>query len=218
MRPSSKSISQSDLDSNNLTPEQVLPKDGARKAIFLDRDGTINIEKGYITDPREIKLVPMAGESISTLNRRKVPVIVITNQAAIGKGLLTVETFENINEKLWNDLQAVNAFYDALYYCPHDPEAITDCLCRKPKPGLFLQAAKDFNIDLSASFMIGDKLTDVTAGHLSGCRTVFLLSGYGNKHDKVRLNDCTPKPDFICDTLAEAIDWIWPQILESSGL
>jgi len=99
----------------------MLPKDGTRKAVFLDRDGTINVEKGYITDPQEIELTPMAGESIFSLNRHEIPVIVITNQAAIGKGLVTVEGFEKVNEKLWNDLQAVNAYYDALYYCPHNP-------------------------------------------------------------------------------------------------
>ena len=218
MRPCSKPISRSDLDKKALIPEQRLPKEGKRKVVFLDRDGTINVEKGYIIDPQEIELAPLAGASISSLNRQGIPVIVITNQAAIEKGLLTVETFEKINEKLWNDLQAVNAHYDALYYCPHSPEITAECLCRKPKSGLFLQAARDFNIDLPASFMVGDKLTDVKAGRSSGCKTVLLLSGLKTKPGTIGFDDGTLPPDFICETLAQAMDWILPQILENNSL
>ncbi len=218
IRPYSKSISPSDLDKNIPFAEQTLPQNGARKVVFLDRDGTINVEKGYIIDPQDIELDPLAGASISSLNRQGIPVIVITNQAAIEKGLLTVETFEKINEKLWNDLQAVNAHYDALYYCPHSPEITTDCPCRKPKSGLFLQAARDFNIDLSASFMVGDKLTDVKAGRSSGCKTVLLLNGPETKPGRPGFDDGTLPPDFICETLAQAIDWILPQILENNSL
>jgi len=217
MRPGSKSISSSDLDKGVPLSGQVLPTNGAKKAVFLDRDGTINVEKGYITDPQEIELVPLAGASISSLNRQGIPVIVITNQAAIEKRLLTVETFEKINEKLWNDLQASNAHYDALYYCPHSPEITTDCLCRKPKSGLFLEAAGDFNIDLPASFMIGDKLTDVKAGRLSGCKTVLLMNRPGIKPGTLQFEDGLPSPDFICDTLSQAIDWILPQILDNNS-
>ena len=217
MRPSSKSISLSDLDKGNRISAPVLAKAGTRKAVFIDRDGTINIERGYIIDPQEIELVSTAGASICALNRQGIPVIVITNQAAIGKGLLTTETFEQINEKLWNDLQAFQTHYNALYYCPHNPEMTADCPCRKPKPGLLLQAAQDFNVDLTASYMIGDKAADVAAGHLSGCKTVLLQTRYTSKQDRVLSNDFTPPPDFICDTLAESVEWILPQILNSNG-
>jgi D-glycero-D-manno-heptose 1,7-bisphosphate phosphatase len=218
MRPASKSISASDLDKINLMSEQSIRKDQKRKVVFLDKDGTINVDKGYIINPQQIELTSKAGEAIASLNRQGIPVIVITNQAAIGKRLLTIETFEKINEKLWSDLQDFNAYYNALYYCPHNPEIDVDCLCRKPRPGLILQAAKDFNADLSASFMIGDKLTDIIAGQRSGCKTVLLLDGHGKKQEKLHLPDGQPSPDFICDTLADAIDWILTRLPESSDL
>lgn len=217
MRPYSQSIS-NDLDKSVPVSEQLVPQNGTRKVVFLDRDGTINVEKGYIIEPQEIELAATAGVAIAALNRQGIPVIVITNQAAIGKGLLTLETFEEINQKLWNDLQAVNAHYDALYYCPHNPETTSGCPCRKPNPGLLLQAARDFNIDLPASFMIGDKPADITAGHWSRCKTVLLLNRHGSQQTQVPSGDGTPLPDFTCETLAEAIDWILPQILEHDRL
>ena len=218
MRPASKSILPSDLDKGAFVLAQKLPHNSKRRVVFVDRDGTINLEKGYVIDPQDIKLAPTTGDSISSLNRHGIPVIVITNQTAIGKGLLTVETFEKINEKLWGELQAVNAHYDALYYCSHSPEITADCPCRKPEPGLLLQAARDFDIDLPGSFMIGDKLTDVRAGHASGCKTVLLLSGHGETQDRLAFSEDGSRPDFTCDTLAEAIDWILPQILKNDGL
>lgn len=197
-------LSQSDLENRLSRQEKCQPS----RAIFLDRDGTINVERGYLLHPADIELNPTAGEAMRILNELNILTIVITNQAAIDKRLLSLEQFEIISDKLWEDLSAVGAHFDALYYCPHSPEITPDCHCRKPKPGLILQAAKDFNIDLPSSFMIGDKLTDIEAGHASGCKTILLLSGHGEKAYKDLENYEGTHPDFICRNLGEAVAWL----------
>lgn len=184
-------------------------KKHSKMAVFLDRDGTINVERGYLLKPDDIELNPTAGEAIHTLNQLHIPTIVITNQAAMDKGLLSLEQFEKINDRLWSDLSGANARYDALYYCPHSPEVTTECRCRKPKPGLILQAARDFSIDLSSSFMIGDKLSDIEAGHASGCKTILLRSSsHGEKAFEKLENYSGASPDFICQNLGEAVKWL----------
>lgn len=196
-----------------LSPNITNKKRNTSKAVFLDRDGTINVERGYLLNPGDIELNPSAGEAIHTLNELNILTIVITNQAAIDKGLLSLEQFEKINDKLWENLSGVSAHYDALYFCPHSPEITPGCHCRKPKPGLILQAAKDFNVDLSASFMIGDKLSDIEAGQLSGCKTILLLSGHGEKAYRDLENYHGIPPNFICQNLGEAIAWLLSNIL-----
>ena len=212
-RPASKfhpdyNISGDDISLHNLN--RVKP---VNKAIFLDRDGTINVERGYLLYPADIELNPTAGEAMRILNELNVLTIVITNQAAIDKKLLSLKQFEKINDKLWDELSSAGAHYDVLYYCPHSPEITPGCYCRKPKPGLLLQAAKDFNINLASSFMIGDKLTDIEAGHASGCKTILLLSGHGEKAYKNLENYEGSLPDFVCQNLAEAVKWLLPNIL-----
>lgn len=184
----------------------------ARSAVFLDRDGTLNIEKGYILQPIDIELIPTAGEAVRALNSLNIPVIVITNQAAIDKNLISPDQLERINDKLWGELSAAGAHYDALYYCPHSPEVSPECDCRKPKPGLILQAARDFNIDLSASFMIGDKPSDVGAGRSAGCQTVLLLSHSGKGAHQGAEAAPNASPDFTCHNLGEAIAWLLPRL------
>lgn len=200
--------------SDRLTAREALSggvghEKSARGAVFLDRDGTLNVERGYILQPADIELIPTAGESVRTLNDLDIPVIIITNQAAIAKNLLSPEQLERVNEKLWTELSAAGAYYDALYYCPHSPEVTPECQCRKPKPGLILQAARDFNIDLSASFMIGDKLSDIGAGRSAGCKTILLLSNGGKD---VYQGAEAASPDFTCRNVGEAIAWLLPRI------
>jgi D-glycero-D-manno-heptose 1,7-bisphosphate phosphatase len=197
-------LSQSDLDNRLSRQEKCQPS----RAIFLDRDGTINVERGYLLDPDDIELNPTAGEAIYTLNNLGILIIIITNQASIDKKLLSLERFEEINEKLWEELSNADAYYDALYFCPHSPEITPGCPCRKPKPGLILQAAKDFNIDLTSSFMIGDKLSDIEAGQLSGCKTILVLTGRGENAYKELMNNSDISPNFIAQTLGEAAEWI----------
>ncbi len=206
-KPESRFIPYGVFGENSSLPITNIKKHG-NKAVFLDRDGTINVERGYLLNPDDIQLNPTAGEAISGLNKLNIFTIVITNQASIDKRLLSIEQFEKVNEKLWKDLTDVSAYYDALYFCPHSPEVTPDCQCRKPKPGLILQAAKDFNIDLTSSFMIGDKLSDIEAGQLSGCKTILLLSGHGEKAYKDIESLHKVPPDYICQTLGDAVTWM----------
>jgi D-glycero-D-manno-heptose 1,7-bisphosphate phosphatase len=212
-RPLSRqmTLSQSDL-ADNLTRQENRE---LSQAVFLDRDGTINVERGYLLDPNEVELCPTAGEAIYTLNQLNLLIVVITNQAAMDKGFLSLEQFERINDRLWSELASVKAHYDALYFCPHRLEATAVCHCRKPKPGLLLQAAKDFNIDLPNSFMVGDKLTDIEAGHAVGCRTILLRSsGHGEKAYKQLKNYSGTPPDFVCQNLGEAATWLLQNLIK----
>ena len=152
-----------------------------QKAIFLDRDGTINIRKGFITDAVELELIEGAAEAIRMINHSDYLAIVVTNQPQIARGDCSFEELQTIHDKLETLLGQHGAFVDAIYYCPHhtdkgfEGERIEykfNCDCRKPKPGMLLQAANDFNIDLSQSYMIGDSTNDIIAGDAVGCRSV----------------------------------------------
>ena len=157
-----------------------------QKAIFLDRDGTINKSNGFITKPEQFELLPGAAEAIKKINKSGYLAIVVTNQPVIARGDCTFEELAEIHEKMETELGKEGAFIDGLYFCPHHTdkgfpgertEYKCDCGCRKPKTGLFLQAAKDFNIALSQSYMIGDSENDVIAGDTAGCKRSFCLSG-----------------------------------------
>lgn len=150
-----------------------------QKAIFLDRDGTINKMVGFITKPEQFELLPGVAKAIKAINKSGYLAIVITNQPVIARGDCTFEQLQTIHNKMETELGKEGAFVDAIYVCPHHtdkgfsgerPEYKCDCDCRKPKPGLLLQAAKDFNIDLSQSYMIGDSDRDVKAGKNAGVK------------------------------------------------
>lgn len=155
-----------------------------QKAIFLDRDGTINKMVGFIIKPEQFKLIDGAAEAIKAINKSGYLAIVVTNQPVIARGDCTFEELQTVHEKMETELGKEGAFLDAIYVCPHHtdkgfegerPEYKFDCDCRKPKPGLLFQAAKEFNIDLSQSYMIGDSNQDVEAGIAAGCTKSFKI-------------------------------------------
>ena len=152
-----------------------------QKAIFLDRDGTINKYVGFLRDINQFELTDSAAESIKTINKSDYLAIVVTNQPVIARGEVSFKQLDEIHQKMETLLGKEGAFIDGLYFCPHHPdsgfegevkELKIDCDCRKPKPGMLLQAAKDFNIDLSQSFMIGDSDNDMAAGSAAGCKCI----------------------------------------------
>ncbi len=154
-----------------------------QKAVFLDRDGTINVHKGYITSASEIELISGVSEAINKLHSMGFLVIIATNQPVIARGECTVEALNEIHNRIETLLGEKGAFVDGIYYCPHHPDSGYEneikelkikCNCRKPSPGLLLKAQKDFNIDLEKSYMVGDSLRDVEAGKNAGCTPVFL--------------------------------------------
>lgn len=154
-----------------------------RKAIFLDRDGTINKEIGFIKNENEIELLPGVCDAIRIINELGYLAIIITNQAVVARGEATIEKINEIHNKLLSILELSGAHINAIYYCPHHPskgfigerkEYKIVCECRKPKPGLILQAAKDYDIDIENSWMVGDSITDIMAGESAGCNTALL--------------------------------------------
>lgn len=156
-----------------------------QRAVFLDRDGTINKYVGFLHSPEQLELLPGAAEAIKQINQSGYLCIVVTNQPVIARGEVTIEGLQQIHNKLETLLGEQGAYLDAIYYCPHHPdkgfegeikELKVDCDCRKPKPGMLLKAAQDFNIDLSASWMIGDSDIDVEAGKRAGCQTFQLIN------------------------------------------
>ena len=160
-----------------------------QKAIFLDRDGTINKHIGFLRKPEEFELLPGVAEAIKIINRSGYLAIVVTNQPVIARGEVSIDELNIIHNKMESELGIAGAYIDALYYCPHHPhkgyageikELKIDCSCRKPKPGMLLNAASDFNIDLNQSWMIGDTLTDIQAGKTAKCKTALIGDGvYG---------------------------------------
>ena len=155
-----------------------------QKAIFLDRDGTINKMVGFITKPEQFELIDGAAEAIKTINKSGYLAIVITNQPVIARGDCTFEELQAVHEKMETELGKEGAFIDAIYVCPHHtdkgfpgerPVYKCDCDCRKPKPGLLLQASKKFNINLSESYMIGDSDRDMKAGKNAGIKKTILI-------------------------------------------
>ncbi len=185
-------------------------------AIFLDRDGTINEEVGYLDSLEKLRIIPAAFEAIRLINLGGMKAVVITNQAGIAKGLFTEAFVQQTHTYLQAQFQQKGAKIDAFYYCPHHP---TDggppyqqiCNCRKPAPGLFLQAARDMDIDLTASYMIGDRYRDMEAARGAGVKGVLVKTGYGTDIlTNTGPDQETPegKPDFIAEDILQAVQWI----------
>lgn len=168
-------IQRGKVKARNLTRKQ--------KAIFLDRDGTINEYVGFLTKPEELELIPGAAQAIKRLRRTDYLIVVVTNQPVVARGEVTEEELREIHNKMETLLGMEGAYVNAIYHCPHHPhkgydgevvELKIECDCRKPKAGMLLQAAKDFNIDLENSWMVGDRECDVLAGKTAGCRTALI--------------------------------------------
>lgn len=185
-------------------------------AIFLDRDGTINDEVGYLDHADKLRIIPAAFEAIRLINQSGMKAVVVSNQAGIAKGLFTEKFVRKTNEQIQSALLERGAFIDRFYFCPHHPTDGMDpyrriCDCRKPEPGLLNQAAGDLDIDLARSYMIGDRYRDIETAHRVGMKGVLVLTGYGP--DLMR--DAGPdeaneinRPDHIAQNILDAVQWI----------
>lgn len=179
-----------------------------QKAIFLDRDGTINKYAGFLRKEEEFELIDGVAEAVKKINQSGFLAIVVTNQPVIARGEVSFEGLETIHNKMEMLLGKEGAYLDGIYFCPHHPhsgyegevkELKIDCDCRKPKPGMLLKAAEDFNIDLSQSYMVGDGENDIKAGKAAGCKTVLVI-GKGTDHKKESFNQ-----DITCASLFEFV-------------
>jgi len=179
------------------------------KAVFLDRDGTINEEMGYINHRDRFKIFDFVPEAIRTLNKLGYKVIVVTNQSGIARGYFTEDVLFDVHDLLDKTLKAKKAKIDKIYYCPHHPtegkgKYRTDCDCRKPKTGMIEMAERDFTIERNQSFIIGDRFKDMEFGKKLGLKTIFVLTGYGMGEYTYHKHNWPFQPDMICNDLHDA--------------
>jgi len=165
------------------------------RAVFFDRDGTLMEEVGYCKDPKEVVVFPGVAAALELLKERGFKNIIITNQSGIGRGWVTREQFEQVQAALLEKLGNV----DGTYFCPDRPDQ--ESTCRKPLPGMVLQAAREHGIDLGESFFVGDKSSDIDCGRNAGVHTVLVRTGYGKTQ-----GDC--QADHVAEGVAEAVDYI----------
>ena len=200
-------------------------KGSLRPAVFLDRDGTINEQMGYINHLTRFHLLPGVGEAIRNLNAHGLPVVVVTNQSGLARGYFPESLLDQVHETMHRLLALDGAHVDGLYVCPHHPEAKEErfrlaCTCRKPRPGLLEQAAADLNLDLRRSYVVGDRWSDVRCGAAVGATSILVLTGYG-RGDAAFVGPSHPvQPAHVAEDLAAAVDWILARerLLGTAGL
>lgn len=182
-------------------------------AVFLDRDGTICEELGYINHIDRFRLFPWAAAAIRRLNQAAIPVVLVTNQAGVAMGYFPETLVQQIHDLLEHELALENARLDGIYYCPHHPfgtvsEYRRDCDCRKPAPGMLHRAARELGLDLKSSYMIGDRYRDIETAFRIEARSVLVLSGYGKGEYLYHGPTWPQMPDHIADDLDAAVNWV----------
>ncbi|HQI41583.1 MAG: hypothetical protein B6D44_01855 [Ignavibacteriales bacterium UTCHB2] len=176
------------------------------KAVFLDRDGTINFDTGYIGDAEKVELLPGVGKSLAELkNIYHFKLIVISNQSGIARGLITKEQVEQVNNVINAKLKEFNVQIDAFFYCPHHPDFNNEelCKCRKPEIGMINEAVNKFNIDLSKSYLIGDSEVDILAAKNAGLKSILVRTGKGDTSLSILQND-NNFPSFVAENFSKA--------------
>ena len=184
-----------------------------KPAVFIDRDGTMTVEGGYINHPSRLQLIRGSADAIRLCNEHGILAILATNQAGVARGYFTEDLIHVVHGKLEKMLAAKGAKMDAIYYCPHHPREgkrpyRADCDCRKPKPGMIERGCEELPVDRSRSYMVGDKISDSEFGHKMGLRTVMVMTGYGRGEYEYQRQDWTDTPDYIAKNLKDAVEWI----------
>lgn len=185
-----------------------------RRAVFIDRDGTLNVEVNYLHRIEDLVLIPGATAAIRALNQAGYLAIVVTNQAGIARGYYDEAALHRLHAHLADMLATDRARLDAIYFCPHHPEFSGVCDCRKPAPGMLLRAAAEHTIDLTQSWLIGDTAGDLAAAQAVGCQTVLVRTGYGAQTEAALDAADTRRPDAVVDDIGAAVAYI----LAQSGL
>jgi len=181
-----------------------------RRAVFIDRDGTISEEVGYINHPSRFRVFPYAAAAIKHLNDHGWLAIVVTNQAGVARGYFSEDMIQTVHAGMKKELENGGARLDAVYYCAHHPSVgeplyRLDCDCRKPKPGLISRAVRDFDIDVAGSWMVGDRYSDVELARNAGVKSMFVLSGYGRGEWEHQRSSWTERPNLVAEDLLEAV-------------
>jgi D-glycero-D-manno-heptose 1,7-bisphosphate phosphatase len=184
-----------------------------RRAVFIDRDGTISEEVGYVNHPSRYRVFPYSAEAVRLLNDANYLAVLVTNQAGVARGYFAEEMIGMVHDILTEELARGAARLDAIYYCPHHPSVgevpyRLDCDCRKPRPGLIRRAVQEFDIDAAQSWMIGDRYGDIELARNAGVRSAFVLSGYGRGEWEHQCQSWKFEPDIIADDLLAAVKTI----------
>ncbi|UCC83044.1 MAG: HAD family hydrolase [Gemmatimonadota bacterium] len=184
-----------------------------RRAIFLDRDGTLSEEVGYVNHVDRLRLLPRTAEAVRKINDSDFLAVLVTNQAGVARGYFKEELVRRVHRRLQEMLALDGAHLDAIYYCPHHPTAgeppyRRNCSCRKPRAGMIEAAERDLEIDVPHSFMVGDKHSDIVFAHAVGMKGVLVKTGYGLGEIEGWSADWKEQPDEISDDLLDAVDWI----------
>lgn len=188
----------------------------ANRAVFMDRDGTINEEVGYVNHLERFTLLPRVGQAIRLLNQHEIKTVIITNQSGVARGYFPESLIHQVHQKMEGLLKGEGAQLDGIYYCPHHPDVgeppyRQKCQCRKPATGLVEEAVRELNIDLSQSYMIGDRGVDIEFGHKFGAKRILVLTGYGKGEWEYYRDQWKVKPDYVALGLYEAVQWILKQ-------
>ncbi|MBV8857926.1 MAG: HAD family hydrolase [Acidobacteria bacterium] len=191
---------------------------GGRRAVFIDRDGTISEEVGYVNHVSRYRVFPFAAAAVRALNEAGWLAVLVTNQAGVARGYFEEEMIGRVHGVLAEELEKGGARLDAVYYCPHHPSVgeppyRLDCDCRKPRPGLIKRAAEELGIDLTRSWMVGDRYSDTELARNAGTRAAFVLTGYGRGEHEHQSQAWKHRPDLVAENLLEAVK----EIISSEG-
>jgi D-glycero-D-manno-heptose 1,7-bisphosphate phosphatase len=181
-----------------------------RRAVFIDRDGTISEEVGYVNHVSRYRVFPFAAEAVRLLNEAGWLAVLVTNQAGVARGYFREDLIGEVHALLAAELERGGARLDAVYYCPHhptvgEPPYRLDCDCRKPRPGLIRRAARELGLDLAGSWMVGDRYSDVELARHAGVRSAFVLTGYGRGELEHQSRLWPRRPDLVAENLLEAV-------------
>jgi D-glycero-D-manno-heptose 1,7-bisphosphate phosphatase len=184
-----------------------------KPAVFIDRDGTINEQMGYVNHVSRFRILPKVPQAIRMLNRHGFLVFVVSNQSGVAKGYYPLDLVSTLHQLLVSRIKEKKASIDGIFFCPHHPEGSVpefsrDCDCRKPKTGLIEQACRSFEIDLRRSFVVGDMCTDIELAHRAGITGILVKTGYGLGEIEYTLPHKTAKPAHIAEDLLDAVRWI----------
>jgi len=193
------------------------------RAVFLDRDGTINEEVGYVNHLERFHLLPGVGEAIRLLNQHDWKTVVVSNQSGVARGYFPESLVHQVHQKMKDLLKREGAYLDGIYYCPHHPDVGVPpyqqkCRCRKPATGMIEEAVKELGIDCSQSYVVGDRGVDIEFAGRIEARAILVLTGYGKGEWEYCRGLWKVKPAYVADNLFEAVQWILQQESEKSKI